>query len=123
MYEIVRESYYYDADFCNVNEFYDYLRNIQKVDESVIREYMSKYPTTGLWNRFKVYDIGYKDERRKAFMNWYADQKLKEFKKSIKGKHYFMQISYSDNDGELDSELEHDIMPSLDCTVKTINNH
>lgn len=124
MCKYVRDSYYYDAYYCDVDEFYNYLRNVKKVDEQVILEYMSECHSS-TWRRAKIYDLPSRciKEHIEGFANWYADMKLKEFKKSIKGKHYFMQISYSDNNGKLDSELEHDVMPYLDCTLKTINNH
>jgi hypothetical protein len=39
------------------------------------------------------------------------------------GKSIFVEVSYSDNDGGYFSELEHEIMPSIESTIIRFNRH
>ncbi len=39
------------------------------------------------------------------------------------GKSVFVEVSYSDNDGDYYSELEHNIMPRVASTMIMFNHH
>ena len=36
---------------------------------------------------------------------------------------FYVELEYSDNDGEISNELEHDVMPRIPFVVYTINKH
>lgn len=50
-------------------------------------------------------------------------QQVNELMQSVQDKMVFVEITYGDNDGDFFAELEYRVMPNLDVTVTTINNH
>lgn len=57
------------------------------------------------------------------FVKKYKYGKVKEFIEKIKEFNVFSKIEYSDNDGELSSNLEHEIMPYTSHTVESFSHH
>lgn len=53
----------------------------------------------------------------------YIERIIKETLDKIENKSIFVEIEYSDNDGEYFSELEHYIMPKLASKVISFNHH
>jgi hypothetical protein len=56
---------------------------------------------------------------RKRLMDIY----INDIKTKMDGKPYVVEIEYSDNDGSMFSELEHEIMPYVDGVVAVCNHH
>ena len=48
--------------------------------------------------------------------------KVEEFKKAIADSKYLVRLEYEDH-SSAGSELEHEIMPQLDCTIERFNHH
>lgn len=48
---------------------------------------------------------------------------LTDIRKKLDGKPYVVEIEYSDNDGDIFSELEHSIMPYVNGVVAVCNHH
>ena len=57
------------------------------------------------------------------FLEAYREDKIAELKKELENYSIFSCIEYSDNSGQLDSELEHDIIPYLSNTIATFSHH
>lgn len=57
-----------------------------------------------------------------AYQKELIKNKMEEFKKRIEGKSFFVELEYEDHtpDG---CELEHHIMPQLDCTMERFSHH
>ena len=53
----------------------------------------------------------------------YVERIIKETLEKMEGKSIFVEVSYSDNNGEYFSELEHRIMPRLAATMITFDHH
>lgn len=51
------------------------------------------------------------------------DDFMKEAKAKFNGKDFIVEISYSDNDGQLYSELEHDIMGDVEGVEESFSHH
>ena len=74
------------------------------------------------YNLDDILDLIYDEE------SWYGyrrvnEEVLEKFKNLAQGKNYFVEVSYSDNDGTLSSALEHDIVPELTCCLKRFSHH
>ena len=53
----------------------------------------------------------------------YVERIIKETLDKMEGKSVFVEVSYSDNDGDYFSELEHHIMPRLASTMIVFDHH
>lgn len=53
----------------------------------------------------------------------YVEQIIKETLNKMEGKSIFVEVEYSDNDGEPFDELEHYVMPQLASTMIVFNHH
>ena len=53
----------------------------------------------------------------------YVERIIKETLDKMEGKSVFVEVEYSDNNGEYFSELEHHIMPQLASTMIIFNHH
>lgn len=53
----------------------------------------------------------------------YVERIIKETLDKMEGKSVFVEVSYSDNDGDYFSELEHHIMPRLASTMVIFDHH
>ena len=69
----------------------------------------------------KLYDL-FEDEEFKAKQEEVANQQLEEFKKKLIGKTYFVELEYEDH-SSYGCELEHEVMPHLDCTIERFSHH
>ena len=57
---------------------------------------------------------------------YYELQDMKEldkFEEKAQGKNYFVSVTYSDNDGSFYSEMEHDVVPELECCLRRDSHH
>lgn len=63
-----------------------------------------------------------KSQEYKDFIQHVLDSRSKEFIESIKEYEVISIVEYEDHTS-LGSELEHDIMPCLDCTISRISHH
>lgn len=64
-----------------------------------------------------------KEENKKEFddaVNSKIDELYKRFKDKIDDCEYLAEVEYCDH---TDGDLEHDIMPYLDCTIKRFSHH
>lgn len=64
-----------------------------------------------------------KEENKKAFddaINSKVDELYKRFKEKIDDCEYLAEVEYCDH---TDGDLEHEIMPYLDCTIKRFSHH
>ena len=64
-----------------------------------------------------------KEENKKEFddaVNSKVDELYKCFKEKIDDCEYLAKVEYCDH---TDGDLEHEIMPSLDCTIKRFSHH
>lgn len=70
-------------------------------------------------DRWKMHeDPEYQAEKKRL-----KDQYIEAARKKLEGKSFVIEIEYSDNDGHIFSELEHDIMPQMPGLVKSFNHH
>ncbi len=80
-------------------------------------------------NLFKKRHPGLDYSSMREHPEWKAEKKrimdeyLTDIKEKLKDKPYVIAIEYSDNDGYLDSELEHYVMPQLDDVIESFNHH
>ena len=57
-----------------------------------------------------------------AYQKELIKNKMEEFKKRIENKSFFVELEYEDHTPN-GSELEHNIMPQLDCTMERFSHH
>lgn len=93
------ESVYYDAS-SDVYETYE-----KHIGYKELRQWLNNKD-----NQKKMYEAIYKEALRKIENFWYK----------IKDCDCFASVEYSDHGN---SELEHEIMPKLSCTLKRISHH
>lgn len=79
-------------------------------------EFLKQHPEYDSWTMREHPD--YIAERKRLM-----DAYVTDIKKKIDGKPYVVEVEYSDNDGTLFSELEHDIMPYVNGVVAVCNHH
>ena len=48
---------------------------------------------------------------------------MSELEEDMKGYSVFVEIDYSDNDGFMYSNLEHHIVPNMNCCLAVISHH
>ena len=71
----------------------------------------------------KAFHEMFEDEEYKKESAKIADEYIKDILSKIDKDDTVIELSYSDNDGDLFSELEHEIVPSLDITKVRFNHH
>lgn len=69
------------------------------------------------------YGDWYCDPEYQALKKQYAEEYLDKLYEDLKDKACMAKVSYSDNDGERYSLLEHGILPDLSITVRTFSHH
>lgn len=79
-------------------------------------EFLKKHPDYDSWTMREHPDY---IAEKKRLMDIYVT----DIKKKLDGKPYVVEVEYSDNDGALFSELEHDIMPYVNGVVAVCNHH
>lgn len=121
--DYLHTEFYYESEWVSIKYFYDWLTNVKKSDESIVQKYKSAISSASIWYSPKVCDIEYGDELREEFMTWYADNELAKMKEKLSSDGYILYCIYSDHDGEISTEIEHEIMPNLSCTRLVISNH
>ncbi|MBQ8806322.1 MAG: hypothetical protein IJZ68_07715 [Bacteroidaceae bacterium] len=78
--------------------------------------WIKRNPDKDRWQMYE--DPEYQAEKKRL-----KDQYLEAARKKLEGKSFVIEIEYSDNDGTLFSELEHDIMPQMPGLVESFNHH
>ena len=71
------------------------------------------------WN--KVYEF-IETEEYKNLVKEETDRRIEILRKDAESKSVFVNVEYEDHSVE-GSDLEHDIVPYLDCCLKVFNNH
>lgn len=79
-------------------------------------EFLKSHPDYNSWTMREHPDY---IAEKKRLMDIY----LTDIKKKLDGKPYVVEVEYSDNDGSLFSEIEHDIMPHVNGVVAVCNHH
>lgn len=92
-----RESIYWDA-------FYDL-----------------EYELENRMNRDEIFEFTKTDEFNKL-VEEETDKRINELRKDAEGKSIFVKVEYEDHSLS-GSELEHDIVPYLDCCLEVFSNH
>lgn len=59
-------------------------------------------------------------EEGKVEVEKYLDGMIRDIVEDMEGKTIFVEVEYDDH---CNSELEHEIMPNVDCTIKRISHH
>ena len=95
-----RDEMYWDAEWTLQNEY----------ERKVIRGISSYDWIKNHVNREEFYQK----------VNERLDIWFEEFKQKIEGLDYLALVEYSDHDN---GDLEHEIMPSLDCTIQRFSHH
>lgn len=78
--------------------------------------FLKKHPEFNSWTMHEHPD--YIAERKRLM-----DEYLTAVRQKLEGKSFVIEIEYSDNDGSLFSELEHNIMPKMPGVVEICNHH
>jgi hypothetical protein len=73
-------------------------------------------------DRFDLSREERESQEYKDFIQQFIDSRTAEFVESTNGYKVISIVEYED-DYKLGSELEHDIMPYLDCTIRRISHH
>jgi hypothetical protein len=79
-------------------------------------EFLKKHPEYDSWTMREHPDY---IAERKRLMDIY----INDIKAKMDGKPYVVEIEYSDNDGSMFAELEHEVMPYVDGVVAVCNHH
>ena len=78
--------------------------------------FRKKYPGLG-WQETREHPEYIAEQKR--LMDIY----INDIKKKLEGKPFIVEIEYSDNDGSIFSELEHEVMPYVEGVVAVCNHH
>lgn len=73
-------------------------------------------------DRFDLSREERESQEYKDFIQQIIDNRSKEFSESLNEYEVISIVEYEDH-SSLGSELEHDIMPNLDCTISRISHH
>ncbi len=79
-------------------------------------EFLKKHPDYNSWTMREHPDY---IAEKKRLMDIYVT----DIKKKLDGKPYVVEVEYSDNDGSIFSELEHEVMPYVTGVVAVCNHH
>ena len=107
--EFAREQYEHEAFYILMCKPYKGYRSFT--------DYMEK--KSG--NKYKMMDVFEMPEFLEA-KEEIINAKVEEFKKAIANSKYLVRLEYEDH-SSAGSELEHEIMPQLDCTIERFNHH
>lgn len=89
----------------------------------------------GSWRNPNFRDKWKKENPGKTFMEMLESEEYKreeeklvkeyvdKFYKDLGTNEYAVMLEYADENGSLFSELEHEVVPNLDCTVRTFSHH
>lgn len=86
-----------------------------KTNRSFCDYIQNKYPNIKYHEIFELPEFKAKQEE-------IVKKNIESFKKKIQNLKYFVTLSYEDHTMN-GSELEHYIMPNLDCTIESFNHH
>lgn len=84
--------------------------------------YYYKYRTTDYF-RMSEEEFAAKYPNIEQVIADFVEKKLDEAMAKIPKRGYIAEVSYSDNNGRIECDLEHNIMPYLPFTVMTMDHH
>lgn len=111
-----------ESDKMTLEEMLSYMRN--ELDWDIRQEIAKHHSSMRGKSWSERYDFT-KTEECQVLAEKEMNHILDTYKKEalIKGDEIFVKIDYSDNDGPFYSELEHHIVPELDCCIKRFSHH
>lgn len=114
------ETIYHD---CLESEKMDIETMLDNCRESIYWEvfYDLKYDLEDKMDWNKVYEF-IETEEYKNLVKEETDRRIEILRKDAEGKSVFVNVEYEDHSVE-GSDLEHYIVPYLDCCLKVFNNH
>lgn len=114
------ETIYHD---CLESEKMDIETMLDNCRESIYWEvfYNLKYKFEERMNWNEIFEFTKTDEFKKL-VEEETDKRINELRKDAEGKSIFVEVEYEDHSLS-GSELEHDIVPYLDCCLKRFSNH
>ena len=83
--------------------------------------YDLKYELENRMNWDEIFEFTKTDEFKKL-VEEETDKRINELRKDAEGKSIFVEVEYEDHSLS-GSELEHDIVPYLDCCLEVFSNH
>ncbi len=118
-------------------------RNFDRVLKDILKNHISKDEALHIFKDEMYWDARFIIEREyerklgwREFYNWIEAPENKtafenavkervnvwfsEFKQKIEGLEYLSLVEYSDH---VDGDLEHEVMPRLDCTIQRFSHH
>lgn len=114
------ETIYHD---CLESEKMDIETMLDNCRESIYWEvfYNLEYKLEERMNWNEIFKFTKTDEFKKL-VEEETDKRINELRKDAEGKSIFVEVEYEDHSLS-GSELEHDIVPYLDCCLKRFSNH
>lgn len=114
------ETIYHD---CLESEKMDIETMLDNCRESIYWEvfYNLEYKLEERMNWDEIFEFTKTDEFKKL-VEEETDKRINELRKDAEGKSIFVEVEYEDHSLS-GSELEHDIVPYLDCCLKRFSNH
>lgn len=114
------ETIYHD---CLESEKMDIETMLDNCRESIYWEvfYNLEYKLEERMNWNEIFEFTKTDEFKKL-VEEETDKRINELRKDAEGKSIFVEVEYEDHSLS-GSELEHDIVPYLDCCLKRFSNH
>lgn len=112
-------------DVCHTEQF-DKEEVIKRIRDEM--QYSAKWRVEEHYRRrtgcsyFEAMDYAETDKGQKEVES-YIEEIVNDAISKMDGKSIFVEVSYSDNDGGYFSELEHEIMPSVESTIIRFNHH
>lgn len=114
------ETIYHD---CLESEKMDIETMLDNCRESIYWEvfYNLEYKLEERMNWNEIFEFTKTDEFKKL-VEEETDKRINELRKDAEGKSIFVEVEYEDHSLS-GSELEHDIVPYLDCCLEVFSNH
>ena len=114
------ETIYHD---CLEAEKMDIETMLNNCRESIYWEvfYNLEYKLEERMNWNEIFEFTKTDELKKL-VEEETDKRINELRKDAEGKSIFVEVEYEDHSLS-GSELEHDIVPYLDCCLEVFSNH
>ena len=114
------ETIYHD---CLESEKMDIETMLDNCRESIYWEvfYNLEYKLEERMNWNEIFEFTKTDEFKKL-VEEETDKRINELRKDAEGKSIFVKVEYEDHSLS-GSELEHDIVPYLDCCLEVFSNH
>lgn len=105
------------------------LDDVFQEDNRISTEEAVRYASEEFYHNYKwrerCFFIDDVDEYNQAIekVNKQTEDSVKELEELLKDKEYVTCIEYGDDDGRFFGELEHEIVPKLDCCICSFSHH